>query len=152
MSTAALVPGLTLCADCRTHDAELTAALIPGSGLWTTRRTSDGLYTLIQPDGENTGIIYTGRDAFQKAEAEAERLNVQRGYVGALAVRDLVDAVRQDLAAAGADLGSVRLLLDRVLLEHRVDDLDKLYLRLQALQDALGRIQRKTDLAMERAS
>lgn len=129
-----------------------TAALVPGSGLWTTRRTGDGHYTLIQPDGENTGIIYTGLDGFQKAEAEAERLNVQRGYIGALAVRDLVDAVRQDLAAAGADLGSVRLLLDRVLLEHRRDDLDKLYARLQSLQDALGRIQRKTDLAMERAT
>jgi len=130
----------------------VTAAESQGLGRWSTRRTSDGGYALIQPDGHTTGVVYLGVDGFQKAEAEAERLNVQRGYVGALAVRDLVDAVRQDLAVAGADLGSVRLLLGRVFAEKRPDDLEKLYQRLQGVQDALGRIGRKTDLAMERAS
>jgi hypothetical protein len=60
----------------------------------------------------------------------------------------LVDAVRQNLAGAGADLGTVRLLLDRVLREHGADDLASLWDALQRLQGHLEKIGRKTDLAM----
>lgn len=73
------------------------------------------------------------------------RIRVQRGELPARNVTELVDALRQDMAGAGANLSSIRLLLER-------GETDQLERPLEQLTAHLKRMSSKATLAIDAAA
>lgn len=74
----------------------------------------------------------------------ADSFAVQRGEEPAENIRDLVDALRQNLAGAGADLGSLFFLLEP--LDDSISP--RVFLVLHRLKGHLAKLDEKTTLAL----
>lgn len=93
------------------------------------------------------------RAARAESLSDEQRAAIQRGDEPAKTVVELVDALRQNLAGAGADVGSIELLLGRITDGLPADDPDRQRLieALQRLKGHIGKLTSKATLAIDAA-